>query len=489
MKAITVTHSPRGYKLQKPLTLTVPETRNAADEKLQQYIIDSLSWKMPRLVPFTFENASTLELAKHLLRHRTASTATLYQYVYGVHRFCQWANIQPDQLIKSCQDQDGDPNPKALAKYSRLLDDFVGCLQAEDLAPGSVSNHVKGVKALFRCNSLKLELPYSLPKRNVYSDRAPAPEELQHMIDIADIREKVIVSMLALAGFRIGTLVKLQYRHVKSDLEKLVTPIHVHVEAEITKGKYHDYNTFLGQEAAEFLRAYLELRRQGSPTGRMPPENIHEESPLIRDELSRHPKTLSPGRLHQIVHDLYIKAGLIPRKTLGRRYELRAHSIRKFFRTQMAALGVDRDYIEYMMGHTISTYHDIQMKGIEFLRGIYIASGLSIKPKTRISKIDALKEIIRAWGLNPEEILTREALTQPHRTLIGQTQLEQSQLHQLTTALKQQMLKEIRENENQKSINSCLSGGSPGEIRTLVSGSKARYACPLHHRASSAWYF
>jgi len=486
MKAITVTHSPRGYKLQKTLMLTVPETRNAADEKLQQYIIDSLSWKMPRLVPFTFENASTLELAKHLLRHRTASTATLYQYIYGVHRFCQWANTQPDQLIKSCQDPDGDPNPKALAKYSRLLDDFVGCLQAEDLAPGSVSNHVKGVKALFRCNGLKLELPYSLPKRNVYSDRAPAPEELQHMIDMADIREKVIVSMLALAGFRIGTLVKLQYRHVKSDLEKLVTPIHIHVEAEITKGKYHDYNTFLGQEAAEFLRTYLELRRQGSPTGRMPPENIHDESPLIRDELSRHPKPLSPGRLHQIVHDLYIKAGLIPRKTLGRRYELRAHSIRKFFRTQMAALGVQADYIEYMMGHTISTYHDIQMKGIEFLRGIYIASGLSIKPKTRISKIDALKEIIRAWGLNPEEILTREALTQPHRTLIGQSQLEQSQLHQLTTALKQQMLKEIRENQSQKSINSCLSGGSPGEIRTLVSGSKARYACPLHHRASCA---
>ena len=139
-----------------------------------------------------------------------------------------------------------------------------------------------------------------------------------------------------------------------------------------------------------------------------------------------------------------------------------------------------------MFGHTLSTRHDIKMKGIEFLRGIYIASGLSIKPKTRISKIDALKEIIRAWGLNPEEILTREALTQPHRTVIGQSQLEQSQLHQLTTALKQQMLKEIRENESQKSINSCLSGGSPGEILTLVSGSKARYACPLHHRAS--WF-
>jgi len=116
----------------------------------------------------------------------------------------------------------------------------------------------------------------------------------------------------------------------------------------------------------------------------------------------------------------------------------------------MAALGVDRDYIEYKIGHTISTYHGIKMKGVEFLRGIYIASGLSIKPKTRVSKIDALKEIIRAWGLNPEEILTRQALTEPHRTVIDRSQVEESQIHQLSIALKQQLLKEIRENPDEK---------------------------------------
>ncbi|MEM2129393.1 MAG: hypothetical protein QXZ70_02220, partial [Candidatus Bathyarchaeia archaeon] len=122
MQPVTVTHSPRGYKLRQPLTFAVPETRNAADQKLQEYVINSLSCKMPALIPFTFENASTLELAKHLLRHRTASTATLYQYLYGVYRFCRWLNSQPDQLIKSCQDPEGDPDPKALAKCSRLLD-------------------------------------------------------------------------------------------------------------------------------------------------------------------------------------------------------------------------------------------------------------------------------------------------------------------------------------------------------------------------------
>lgn len=452
MQALTITHSPLGKKLKQPLKLSVPDPENAADEKLQQYIIESLSWKMPTLVPFTFNNKSTIELAKHLLRHRTGSKGTLYQYIYGVHRFCRWINTSPDQLIKSCQDHEGDPDPKALAKYSRLLDDFVGCLQAEGLAPGTVSNHVKGVKALFRVNRLKLELPYSLSKRAIYSDRAPTPEELQHLIDIADIRLKVIISMLALGGFRIGTLVKLQYRHVKRDLEKMTIPVHIHVEAEITKGKYHDYDTFIGQEAADYLRAYLEMRRNGSKTSKIPPENIHDETPLIRNHQTKQAISLTPAAIHKLVHDLYVKAGLIQPKPFGRRYDLRVHSIRKFFRTQLAALGVDRDYIEYMMGHTISTYHDIQMKGTEYLRGIYMAAGLSIKPKTRLSKIEALKEIIRAWGLNPEEILTKQALTEPHRTVIDRSQIEQNQIHQLSIALKQQLLKELRENQNEKTV-------------------------------------
>ena len=447
MQSLTLTHSPLGKKLKKPITFNAPDLKNAADKALQEYIIDSLSWKMRKLVPFTFNNASLIELAKHLLRHCTGSPGTLYQYIYGIHRFCKWANIQPDQLIENCQDQDKDPKPKALSKTSRLLDDFIGCLQAEGLAPGTVSNHAKGVKALFRVNRLKLELPYSLSKRVVYSDRAPTPEELQYLIDIADLRQKVIISMLALGGFRIGTLVKLQYRHVKRDLEKMNSPIHIHVEAEITKGKYHDYDTFLGQEAADYLRAYLEIRRQG--TEKIPPENINETSPLIRNEQNKVSIPLAPSAIYQIVHKLYVKADLITKKPLGRRYDLRAHSLRKYFRTQMAALGVDRDYIEYMMGHTISTYHDIKMKGIEFIRGIYLASGLSIKPKTRVNKIDALKEIIRAWGLNPEEILTKNALIKPNRTVIDRSQIENNQIHQLSIALKQQLLNELREKQNE----------------------------------------
>lgn len=109
----------------------------------------------------------------------------------------------------------------------------------------------------------------------------------------------------------------------------------------------------------------------------------------------------------------------------------------------MAALGVNTGYIEYMMGHKISTYHDVQMKGVEFLRNIYAASGLSIKPRTRISKIDALKEIIRAWGMNLEQILAKEALSSPHRTYATPTQREEDQVKTLAIALKESIKKEL----------------------------------------------
>lgn len=193
---------------------------------------------------------------------------------------------------------------------------------------------------------------------------------MTRLIDLADIREKVIISFLALGGFRVGTLVKLQYRHVRKDLEKGMVPIHVHVEAEITKGKYHDYDTYLGPEAVEYLKAYLEMRRKG--TAYIPPEMIEDYSPIVRNERVKKVRPISAGAIHRLVGRLYAKTDL-RRRVGGKsiRYDLRAHSIRKYFRTQLGSLStIPTDYIEYMMGHTVSTYNDIKMKGLEYQKPV-----------------------------------------------------------------------------------------------------------------------
>ena len=94
----------------------------------------------------------------------------------------------------------------------------------------------------------------------------------------------------------------------------------------------------------------------------------------------------------------------------------------------MEEAGVNTDYIEYMMGHVVNTYHDVQNLPIEKLRNAYEASDLSIRPKTKVGKselVKLLKEVIRAHGRNPEEILGREALMEGATTHVGIDHLDQ----------------------------------------------------------------
>lgn len=51
---------------------------------------------------------------------------------------------------------------------------------------------------------------------------------------------------------------------MKDDLEAGIIPVHVHVETAITKGKYGEYDTFLAEEAVEYLRLYIEARRRAT---------------------------------------------------------------------------------------------------------------------------------------------------------------------------------------------------------------------------------
>ena len=115
-------------------------------------------------------------------------------------------------------------NTRNTDRYRIRVEEFIGDLQAEGLAHGTIANYVKGVRALFKANRIDISFP-RLRRRVIYHDRSPNSKELTTLLDVGDLRDKVIISLFALGGFRVGTLVKLQYRHVKKDLEAgIVTP-------------------------------------------------------------------------------------------------------------------------------------------------------------------------------------------------------------------------------------------------------------------------
>lgn len=406
------------------------------DRGQREFLEKSFRHRMPALIEFSLRNETILKVIRHLRRHATGSPATAYQYVYGIWRYHLWLNNEPDRILRDCWDNNGDPLPKMLVKHAQLVDDFAGYLQDQQEAPGTISNNVKGVRALYRVNGLQLLLP-RYPRTVRYPDRSPTPEELERVLAVADAREKVIVTLPALGGFRAGTLCQLRYRHVKPDLETGSTPVLVRVESEITKGHYADYWTFLGQEAVEYLKVYLQERGQSG-------EVIEEESPLIRDAHSEKVRSITPGAVWWTVHSLYIRAGLISPLKRARRHDLRVHSLRYYFRTQLTALGVNPEYAEFLMGHKGALYNDIKMKGPEFLRNIYRAAGLCIQKKTKASRLDLLKELVRGFGLDPEKVLVKDAISEGHRGIMTGEQAIEEESQMLWTVLKDKVLSELR---------------------------------------------
>ncbi|RLF09087.1 MAG: hypothetical protein DRJ98_08660, partial [Thermoprotei archaeon] len=97
---------------------------------------------------------------------------------------------------------------------------------------------------------------------------------------------------------------------------------------------------------------------------------------------------------------------------------VRPHSLRKYFKTQLTAAGVPYEYVEFMMGHRTSTYLDVKMKGVDHLRAIYARADLSLRPKAGSGKLEVLREIVRSLGLDPDKVLVKEALVEPHRTVV-----------------------------------------------------------------------
>jgi hypothetical protein len=420
---LVMRQSLRGWTLRNPVKVPLDKAMAAKERGLVTYIYRSFGSERPGLIPWVFENQSLLKLARHFLRKYTGSAMTLYTYVDTLSRYSRFLEHSPDTIIHDVLAGGNIPDIIKVRNHTGFLEDYLAQLQDDGLSRGRVHACIKHIKTFYRTNGIKditLDIPVS--RRVTFRDRSPTADELSKLLDIATLREKVIVSMQALGAYREGTLSKLEYRHVKEDLENGSSIIHIHLEAEIVKEQHADFDTFVGGEAPMYLQLYLHARRQGNPRwrkgathDRLPPEEISDTSPIVRDEASKIPRNVTPKQIRRITHQLYARGGLL-KQPKGRMYELRNHSLRKYFKTQMLARGVQEPIVDYFMAHKNDTYVDIESLGVEKLRNIYAAANLSIRPETKAGKTELLriiKEMIRAHGENPEQILSREAMSEP----------------------------------------------------------------------------
>ncbi len=436
---LVIERSFRGYRLKNPVQVPVCDILAVGEVGLCEYIFRSLIPTRPLLIGWVLHNRTLIEVASYLFRARSKSKMGFYGTVNTVHLYCERLNAEPDKLLGDVV-RNGLPDPARIEKHRTFLQSCLNELDDMKRSPGRIGGYAKQVRLFYRVNNVELPRPKFLPKPRVVSKhRSPTMQELREVLRIADLREKLLVLLPATSGFREGTVSLLKYRHVKTDLENNVVPVHVHIEADETKGQYSDFDTFLSGETVEVVNLYLDRRRRGSAprkdsplessTQKIPPEEITDNSPLIRDSQSVEPRPVGEKQIYRLAHNLFHRAGL-SRKNKHGQYELTFHSLRKFFETEMKPRGVkDPDLIQYWMGHVVSVYNDIQSKGIEYQRGEYAKANLRIQPEAGGTGNIALfkkmaMEMARELGVNPEEVIANTA--KPHR--INATPEEQDQL-------------------------------------------------------------
>ncbi len=442
---LIIERSVKQARLKTPVTVPISKILALGHRGLAQYIVQGLTTSQPSLIPLILDNNSMIELARHFLRKYSASILSLYTYSNSIAMYARSWGSSPDEIIA-----DARKSRKRVDEHQRALQENIDNLRDNDRAPGRLHNFDKQIRTWYRCNGVDLERSDIQRPKVTYKDRSPSQQELAVLLDAADLREKCIISLLALGGFREETLSLLRYRHVKDELyrrESPLEPVHVHIEKDITKGEYESYDSFIRAEAVQYLRQYLEARKAGRLDPRIKPETVTDDSPLIRDMLwdrtrgSETPLAVGPKQIYKIVHDLFVKTGLVQ---LGEKhYKLRVHTFRKFFKTNLVAAGVPESHADYFLGHVTDVYNQVHDLGVEKLRESYAKGQLCIRPQSQANLTRTLVELIRAAGKDPGQYLKGEALSEPHRVMVGPEGSDQREarilLSQLTEIIRQRL--------------------------------------------------
>jgi hypothetical protein len=107
-----------------------------------------------------------LKIARHFLRHCSASHASCIIYTTKTKKYAEWLGHNPDAIIQDVKPVGAIPDPLKVQSHCEFLSDYLAHLQDQDLSSGAVSNHIKSIKTFYRVNVVKkVELDEPLSRK------------------------------------------------------------------------------------------------------------------------------------------------------------------------------------------------------------------------------------------------------------------------------------------------------------------------------------
>ncbi len=298
--------------------------------------------------------ATTVLAGNSYVNMLDAVKSKVSRLTYGrtLRLYCEFTQMDTDKLIEIAN-KDLPGATEQVKTYMRHLKERVEV--KKDLQPKSVALYFSTVKLLYTMNDILMnwtKISKMMPEKTTQEDRAYRKEEIDKILKVADIREKVIVLLLATAGLRIGALPDLKVKHLSpmnsKDGKLLAARLTVYPNTP------DEYFTFITPECYTAIQEYLEYRKRNH-------EKVTGDAPLIRNKIRQgvplnsssrgNPKQLTSPSMSVIVWRLLIRSG-VRELTDTKRYAVKMdHGFRKFFNTTCKKAKVDGIHKEMFLGH------------------------------------------------------------------------------------------------------------------------------------------
>ena len=278
-----------------------------------------------------------------------------------------------------------------VVENERMLVDFLLELKNKDLSSSYINLNFCALKHFYFMNDVRINKEKigkflgESKKKNL--DRGYNHAEIKKLLDIADLRLKVVITVLASTGVRMGGLAPLKLSQVKKIPDY---GIYKFIVYENTK---EEYFTFCSPEASNYIDQYFEYRVRCG-------EQLKDDNYFIREQFDvndleqvrKHGRGLTTEGLTNVLHALAVKTG---HRQVNHQYTGKertqvplAHGFRKFWMTQAVKSKMPAEIREMLLGHKIglaSAYY--RPTENDMIEAYFIAvDNLTIEESNRLKK-------------------------------------------------------------------------------------------------------
>lgn len=323
--------------------------------------------------------------AERLFNSTIKSEATGRLYNLFLQKYLKMHHYQsPDQILA-----------KQPQEIENEIVDCIITLKGKGMKRQAIRNYYNPVIKFCRANRVRLNSDIyndHLPKRTKSKNTKYSHEQIQRLLNTADLRMRMVILLLSSTGVRIDALPSMTFANLEetdSGLYKIV----------VYQGEEEEYVTFCTPEAKQAVTEYREYREIYG-------EIITNKSPLIREQFDKrdtfsaqHPKHITKNLLTVTLTSLLEAEGIRTRvklvdgqKAASNRSEVPlCNGFRRFFSSACVNSKLTPEKRWLLEGHNLKANDDSYVHVIETLEQEY----LQAVPFLTINQENRLKEEVK----------------------------------------------------------------------------------------------